>query len=164
MKKYYVHEMVIDDTILRSLYENDNKEFEDFFVNNFKKILDNSSSFNGQQMAQVCDKKPNIRKVIFDNLSDVFKKMPERASFINVMNRDEILEHIRDFFVEDLTGECVRYGWIIFTLELSEKKKLINPRELLNIIYDFIENIIKYGDVDGIIYVLNYIKANSNKP
>ena len=153
MTKYNVDNIRIDDIVL-SRFNND-KEFEDFFVNNLKKILDNSRLIRSETMGTMCRKSSKIREFVFDNLSDVLKKMPERSSFItNFMSRKEIFDHIQDFFVEDLTGFGVDFFDII---NILNKMKLINFEEELNLVYDNIENIILYGSDSQFKELMEYI-------
>ena len=72
MTKYNVDNISIDDIVL-SRFNND-KEFEDFFVNNLKKILDNSRLIRSETMGTMCRKSSKIREFVFDNFSDVLKK------------------------------------------------------------------------------------------
>ena len=154
MTKYNVDNISIDDIVL-SRFNND-KEFEDFFVNNLKKILDNSRLIRSETMGTMCRKSSKIREFVFDNFSDVLKKMPERSSFItNFMSRKEIFDHIQDFFVEDLTGFGVDFFDII---NIINDVNYANNREPLDLIYEHIETIILYGKYGQFRELMEYIK------
>lgn len=142
-------DITIDYNTCYKLSEND--DFKANFLDDFETILKNTTKIYGICISKLF-KDDDVRKLVLRNLVEVLRKTDSTSYIISEMSKDEIIDHVDDFFIE-----ADNYLKLI-----SDMEPIIGADKLLDLVAKNMDNIIKYN-ADRLPYIIDSIDGLINR-